>query len=53
MTERLDYVSAAPGGMKVFGGVHGYVAQSGLERMLINPNPLSDERSTVGRFPRS
>jgi AhpD family alkylhydroperoxidase len=33
---RMDYDSAAPGGMKALGGVHGYVARSGLPPALID-----------------
>jgi AhpD family alkylhydroperoxidase len=33
---RLDYHKASPGGVKAFGGVHGYVVQSGLEDVLID-----------------
>lgn len=36
MTARLDYASAAPDGMKALGGVHVYVAKSGLPRDLID-----------------
>ena len=36
MTQRLDYNSAAPAGMKAFGGVHGYVGQSGLSATLVD-----------------
>ena len=32
---RLDYSKASPGGVKAFGGVYGYVAQSGLDDTLI------------------
>lgn len=32
---RLDYTKASPGGVKAFGGVYGYVAQSGLDDTLI------------------
>jgi len=33
---RLDYIKASPGGVKAFGGVHGYVVESGLEDVLID-----------------
>jgi alkylhydroperoxidase family enzyme len=33
---RLDDIKASLGGMKAFGGVHGYVVQSGLEDVLID-----------------
>ena len=36
MTQRLDYMQIAPGGMKALGGVHGYLLQSGLPVPLIN-----------------
>lgn len=32
---RLDYTKAAPGGVKAFGGVYGYIMQSGLEDALV------------------
>lgn len=36
MTQRLDYLHLAPGGMKALGGVHGYLLQSSLPVDLIN-----------------
>jgi AhpD family alkylhydroperoxidase len=36
MTQRVDYNSASPAGMKALGGVYGYVAQSGLPKQLID-----------------
>ena len=36
MTQRLNYTAAAAAGMKAFGGVHGYVAQSGLPAALVD-----------------
>ncbi len=36
MSQRLDYLHIAPGGMKALGGVHGYLLQSGLPVDLIN-----------------
>ena len=36
MTQRMDYLHAAPGGMKAFGGVHGYLAQCGLPASLMD-----------------
>jgi AhpD family alkylhydroperoxidase len=36
MTQRLDYASAAPAGVKALGGVYAYVAQSGLPKRLID-----------------
>jgi AhpD family alkylhydroperoxidase len=36
MTQRLDYASASPAGMKALGGVYGYVAQSGLPAQLVD-----------------
>ena len=35
MTQRLDFMKAAPAGMKALGGVHAYLAQSGLGPSLI------------------
>ncbi|WP_306853225.1 carboxymuconolactone decarboxylase family protein [Cupriavidus necator] len=35
MEMRLDYTKAAPGGMKAFGSVYGYVMQSGLDDVLV------------------
>jgi AhpD family alkylhydroperoxidase len=32
---RLDYTKAAPGGVKAFGSVYGYIMQSGLEDVLV------------------
>jgi len=36
MTRRLDYSHAAPEGIKALGGVHGYIAQSGLPKDLVD-----------------
>ncbi len=36
MTQRLDYQSRAPMGMKAFGGVHVYVAGCGLPKRLVD-----------------
>ena len=36
MTQRLDYATIAAAGMKAFGGVYGYVAQSGLNTPLVD-----------------
>jgi AhpD family alkylhydroperoxidase len=36
MTERLNYMAASPRGMQAFGGVHLYLAQSGLPSKLLN-----------------
>jgi AhpD family alkylhydroperoxidase len=36
MAERLDYARVASAGMKAFGGVHAYVAQCGLPKLLID-----------------
>ena len=36
MTQRLDYLHLAPGGMKALGNVHGYLLQSGLLVDLVN-----------------
>jgi AhpD family alkylhydroperoxidase len=35
MSERIDYAQAAPRGVKMLGGVHAYVAQSGLPPVLL------------------
>ena len=35
MTLRLNYVAAAPDGMKSLSGLHSYIAQSGLPRRII------------------
>ncbi|WP_436820813.1 carboxymuconolactone decarboxylase family protein [Variovorax sp. DT-64] len=35
MNMRLDYTKASPGGVKAFGGVYGYVVQSGLDDTLV------------------
>lgn len=32
---RLDYTKVSPGGVKAYGGVYGYVVQSGMEDVLI------------------
>jgi AhpD family alkylhydroperoxidase len=31
----LDYTKVSPGGVKAFGGVYGYILQSGLEEVLV------------------
>jgi AhpD family alkylhydroperoxidase len=36
MSQRLDYNQIAPNGAKAFGGVYGYVAQSGLPADLLD-----------------
>ena len=36
MSQRMNYNTVAPAGMKALGGVHGYVAQSGLPARLID-----------------
>lgn len=36
MTQRLDYEAIAPGGLRALGGVHSYVAKSGLPPALID-----------------
>lgn len=36
MSQRVDYLRVSPGGMKAFGGVHGYIAQSGLPAGLVD-----------------
>ena len=36
MNQRIDYSKASPEGYKVFGGVFGYVQNSGLPKVLID-----------------
>jgi alkylhydroperoxidase family enzyme len=36
MTQRLDYTTIAPAGIKALGSVYGYIVQSGLPRLLVN-----------------
>jgi AhpD family alkylhydroperoxidase len=36
MTQRLNYTTVAPAGVKALGGVYGYIAQSGLDAALVN-----------------
>lgn len=36
MSQRLDYVTVAAGGMKALGAVHGYIGQSGLPHRLVD-----------------
>jgi AhpD family alkylhydroperoxidase len=36
MTQRLDYTAIAPAGVKALGNVYGYIAQSGLPRLLVD-----------------
>ena len=36
MSKRIDYVTAAPGGVKALGGVYGYIQQSGLPKQLVD-----------------
>src|ERR687893_528562 len=36
MSQRMNYNAASPAGMKAFGAVYGYVAQSGLPARLID-----------------
>jgi AhpD family alkylhydroperoxidase len=36
VTQRINYNTASPAGMKALGGVHGYVGQSGLSAALID-----------------
>ena len=35
MSERMDYASVAPVGVKALGGVYGYVMKSGLDEVLL------------------
>src|ERR1700730_1090588 len=36
MTQRLDYTAIAPAGLKALGTVYGYIAHSGLPRLLVH-----------------
>ena len=36
MSQRIDYTKVSPAGVKALGGVHSYVAQSGLNTRLID-----------------
>jgi AhpD family alkylhydroperoxidase len=36
MTQRLDYTTIAPSGVKALGGVYGYILQCGLPTSLVN-----------------
>src|SRR5579862_9385422 len=36
MTQRLNYTTIAPAGVKALGGVHAYIAQSNLPAQLVN-----------------
>jgi AhpD family alkylhydroperoxidase len=36
MTQRMDYTTVAPGGVKALGGVYGYITKSGLSAALVN-----------------
>jgi len=47
MTQRMDYVHAAPTGMKALGSVHGYLQQSGLPTALIDLVTCASPRSTA------
>ncbi|MBP0594172.1 carboxymuconolactone decarboxylase family protein [Paraburkholderia sp. LEh10] len=33
---RLDYIKTSPGGVNAFGGVYGYILESGLEDVLVD-----------------
>jgi AhpD family alkylhydroperoxidase len=35
MTQRIDYINAAPDGYKALGGVYGYIAKCGLSGVLV------------------
>jgi len=35
MTQRIDYINAAPDGYKALGGVYGYIAKCGLSSVLV------------------
>ena len=36
MSQRIDYTQVSPAGTKSLGGVYGYVAQSGLDPIMVN-----------------
>lgn len=36
MPQRIDYTQVSPAGTKAFGSVYGYVAQSGLDPIMVN-----------------
>jgi AhpD family alkylhydroperoxidase len=36
MTQRMDYNTATPAGVKALGGVYGHISQSGLPEALVN-----------------
>ena len=36
MSQRIDYTQVSPAGTKALGGVYGYVAQSGLDPIMVN-----------------
>ncbi len=36
MTQRIDYTTVAPAGVKALGGVYGYVSQAGLPARLVD-----------------
>src|SRR5687768_6387107 len=36
MFQRIDYTQVSPAGTRSLGSVHGYVAQSGLDPLLVN-----------------
>jgi AhpD family alkylhydroperoxidase len=36
MTQRMDYNTATPAGVKALGGVYGHISQSGLPKALVN-----------------
>jgi AhpD family alkylhydroperoxidase len=36
MTQRMDYNTATPAGMKALGGVYGHILQSGLPKVLVD-----------------
>ena len=44
MSKRLDYTQIAPAGAKAFGGVFGYVMQSGLPAALVEWRSASEIR---------
>jgi alkylhydroperoxidase family enzyme len=36
MSERLDYTSTSPAGLKAIGGVYGYILKFGLDEVLVD-----------------
>jgi hypothetical protein len=47
MTQRLNYTTIAPSGVKALGGVYGYILQCGLPGSLVNLAYCASRRSMV------